>query len=217
MNNFVLKSKDIVNIYADPRDKLPGNIVVTGAVHFPGSYTILSSNEKVSDIIKRAGGLLPEAYPMASSFIRDGQTVRLSFEKIINNPNSKENFTIMPGDSIEILQKSNIVQIIGEVNNPGVFKFYNNSSLRDYINIAGGLTVNAEPKEIWLTYPDGTSRQLKRFSFYPKVYDGSKITVGRKKEFEPVDKTEFAKEVASIVADFIQIALTMVLLINNTS
>ena len=88
--------------------------------------------------------------------------------EIINNPNSKQNFTLMPGDSIEILRKSNIVRIVGEVNNPGTFKFYYRKSLRDYIKIAGGLTVNAEPKEIWMTYPDGTSRQLTRFSPSPK-------------------------------------------------
>ena len=107
------------------------------------------------------------------------------------------------------------MQIIGEVNNPGTFKYYDNQSLRDYIKIAGGLTVDAEPKEIWLTYPDGTSRQLTFFSS-PKVHDGTVITIGRQDKSEPLDKTEFAKEIASIIADFLQIALTLVI-ISNTS
>jgi len=207
VNNFVLQSRDIVNIYSDPKDELPGTIKISGAVYYPGNYPIISSKEKVSDIINRAGGLLPEAYPMASSFIRDGKTVRLSFEEIINNPTSKENFTLMPGDSIEILIKSNIVRIIGEVNNPGTFKFYNNRTLRDYIKIAGGVTTNAEHKEIWIAYPNGTSKQLKRFLPSPKVYDGSVITVGREEDTEPFDETEYAKELTQIFANLAQVLL----------
>ena len=109
-----------------------------------------------------------------------------------------------------------MVRIIGEVNNPGLFKYYPNQNVHDYIDKAGGLTINAEKKEIWVTYPDGTSKELKRFLPSPKVYDGSVITIGREKETEPLDKTEFAKELASIVASFLQIALSLII-ISNTS
>ena len=217
INNFNLMPNDIINIYPDPRDKLPGSVYITGAVQFPGDYPVLSSKERVSDIIIRAGGLLPEAYPLASSFIRAGQTIQLSFEEIIKNPNSKENFEIMTDDSINIQLKPNIIRIIGEVNNPGTFKYFQNYTLRDYIRISGGFTVNAESKEIWLTYPDGTSRQLKSFLPAPKVYDGSVITIGREEESEPLNKTEFAKEIASIISDFLQIALTLIIISNTSS
>ena len=80
----------------------------------------------------------------------------------------------------------------------------------------GGVTVNAEFKEIWITYPDGNSQQLRPFILTPRVYDGSVITVGVEEESEPLDKTEFAKEIASIIADFLQIALTLII-ISNTS
>ena len=83
-------------------------------------------------------------------------------------------------------------------------------------NIVGDLSVNAESKEIHVSYPDGTNRQLRPFIPAPRVYDGSVITVGRIEESEPLDKTEFAKEISSIIADFLQIALTLVI-ISNTS
>ena len=67
-----------------------------------------------------------------------------------------------------------------------------------------------------MTYPDGASKQLRAFMPAPRVYDGSVITVGTKEKSEPLDKTEFAKEIASIIADFLQIALTLVI-ISNTS
>jgi protein involved in polysaccharide export with SLBB domain len=207
INKFVLKSRDIVNIYSDPRDQMPGNITITGAVHFPGVYPIISNNETIGDIIKRAGGLLQEAYPMGSTFIRSGQTVRLSFTEIIDNLNSKENFIVMNGDWIKVGKSPNIVRIIGEVHNPGIFQYYSNYNLKNYIKIAGGVTINAEHREIWVTYPNGTSKKLKRFLPAPKVYDGSVITIGREEETEPFDVTEYTKEVTTIIANLAQVLL----------
>ena len=128
---------------------------------------------------------------------------------------SKENFNIVANDKISIPVKPNIVLIIGEVKNPGLYKYYNNYSLKDYIKISGGYTTNAEKKEIWVTYPNGNSKKFKRFLPSPRVYDGSIITVGREEESEPIDKTEFAKEVASIISDFLQIALTLIIISNT--
>ena len=55
--------------------------------------------------------------------IRDGEKINLSFEKILKNPKSKENFFVRNGDSIIVNGKSNTVKIIGEVYQPGVYKF----------------------------------------------------------------------------------------------
>ena len=89
--------------------------------------------------------------------------------------------------------------------------------MKNYINIAGGLTVHAERKEIWVTHPDGTSKQFKKFNILPRLFDGSAINVGRKQDTEPLDITDFAKEIASIMADFLQIYITLLLLWNTAS
>ena len=106
--------------------------------------------------------------------------------------------------------------IVGDVNQPGSYKYFEGYNISRYIDLAGGLTVNVEKNEIWVTYPDGTNKQLKRLFPSPKVLDGSIITVGSKPESEPLDKTEFAKELASIISDFLQIALTIAILSNST-
>ena len=55
-------------------------------------------------------------------------------------------------------------------------------------------------------YPNGISKKWRSFSlFNTKVMDGSIITVRKKPEEEPFDKTEFAKEIASIISDFAQV------------
>ena len=150
---------------------------------------------------------MPEAYPKASTFIRDGDTVKVSFDDIVENPKSKDNFVVFPGDNININVRSNTIEIKGQVNAPGIYKFYENYSLNNYINIAGGLTMNAEKNEIWISYPDGISKQQKYFFTSPKVYDGSIISIGIKEEEEPFDATEYAKEVTSIISNFVQILL----------
>jgi len=216
-DEFKLEPYDRISIRPDPNFSLHRTVTIRGEVNYPGTYSLTHPNEKVSDIIYRSGGLREEAYPMASILIRSGRKIRLSFDKIIDNERSKDNFELLHGDSIIISAHPNIVIMLGEINTPGNYKYYNNKTVRGYISLAGGLTVNAEMREIRVTYPDGTSKQLKRFLPSPAVKDGSVITVGMKKEEEPVNKTEFAKEIASIIADFVQIALTLVIIANTSS
>ena len=79
--------------------------------------------------------------------------------------------------------------------------------MRDYIRLAGGLTVNAEKKEIWVTYPDGRSKQLRTLRLAPNIYDSSIISVGKKADEEPFDATAYASELTSIVANLVQLLL----------
>ena len=85
-------------------------VSVLGYVYYPGDYTIRSSKDKLSDIIERAGGLTPEAYPRGSRFIRNSEEIKINFEKILNSPRIKDNFFVMEGDSIIIGSKPNLVQ-----------------------------------------------------------------------------------------------------------
>ena len=77
--------------------------------------------------------------------------------------------------------------------------------------------MDAEKKDVWITGPDGTSKHYNRWWSNPKVLDGSVITVGLKKEEELFDRTEFAKEMASIMADFAQVALILTMVIQQSS
>lgn len=58
--NFVLEPFDIINVRKLPVYNRPQEVTVTGAVVYSGNFAI-SKNEKVLDVINRAGGLSPEA------------------------------------------------------------------------------------------------------------------------------------------------------------
>ena len=211
-DNFYLKPYDLISIRPDPFFIEQKQVTISGEVLYPGEYTILSSNEKITDIINRAGGLRSNAYPSASQYIRKGVKINTPFGTIIKNPRSKLNFTVQDGDKIIILPHPNIVRIEGEVNTSGIHKYVPGKRLRYYLNLAGGINPNADKKNIWVEFPNGDSEKYNRWSlFSTKIIEGSSIVIGKKKEEEPFDRTEFAKELTTIIANLAQ-ALAVVVL-----
>ena len=144
------------------------------------------------------------------------ESIQMSFEEIIKNPRSNRNFQVQEGDLIFIAKRPNLVFVTGEVNNPGIRKFVPGKRLRYYIEATGGYTPDADKGNVYVQLPNGDSFKLNQLSLRsPKVMDGSIVTVGKLPEEEPIDKTEIAKEVASILADLAQVVI-MVLLVQTS-
>lgn len=64
---------------------------------------------------------------------------------------------------------------------------------------------------MWIEYPGGMSKRIRRYLLHRKVEDRSIIVVAKEEEAEPLDKTEFVKEIASILADFAQVIVIIIL------
>jgi protein involved in polysaccharide export with SLBB domain len=73
--NFSLKPFDIVSVYSLPGYETQKIVKVEGEVIFPGYYTIEKKNEKISDLVKRAGGLTQSADIEGGSLKRDNAAV----------------------------------------------------------------------------------------------------------------------------------------------
>ncbi|HIA79554.1 MAG TPA: hypothetical protein EYO07_05275, partial [Candidatus Marinimicrobia bacterium] len=210
-DGFKLMAFDYVTVRPDQYFSMQKIITVNGAVYYPGDYTILSPKETISSIIKRAGGLRPNAFADASLLVREGQNINLSIAKAIKKPNSKHDFKVLAKDIITINVHPNVVAVFGEVNNPGLFKFLPSLSTRDYIRLAGGYTSNANKSDVWIRYASGNAKEINRFSlFSPRVKDGSVITVALD-ESEKIDKTELAKEITGILASMAQVIAIVIL------
>lgn len=95
--DFQLEPYDIVEIRRSPGYQVQRRVGVVGEVVFDGTYTLESKSERVSDLVKRAGGLTPEAYVRGASIIRqmtaEERRVR---EEALRNANNMTN----SGDSI---------------------------------------------------------------------------------------------------------------------
>ncbi len=77
-SNFVLNPFDKVYIRSIPNYTEQKNIVVSGEVKYPGSYSLESKNDRISDIIQRAGGLTTNAYPEGATLYRELEDGQLS-------------------------------------------------------------------------------------------------------------------------------------------
>ncbi|WP_445665896.1 SLBB domain-containing protein [Fodinibius sp. AD559] len=77
-SNFVLNPFDKVYIRSIPNYTEQKNIVISGEVKYPGSYSLESKNDRISDIIQRAGGLTGNAYPEGATLYRELEDGQLS-------------------------------------------------------------------------------------------------------------------------------------------
>ena len=67
---FVLKPYDEIYVRKSPGFYKQQNVYVEGEVLFAGTYTLSKKNERVSEIIKKAGGLSNMAYPQGARLER---------------------------------------------------------------------------------------------------------------------------------------------------
>lgn len=68
--SFDLQPYDEVYIRKSPAYKKQQNIVVSGEVLFDGTYALIKKNERISDVISRAGGVTPDAYVKGARLLR---------------------------------------------------------------------------------------------------------------------------------------------------
>lgn len=69
---FELKPFDIISVRSSIGYEIQREVKIEGEVLYPGSYVITNKNERVSDLIKRSGGLTALAYAKGASLKREG-------------------------------------------------------------------------------------------------------------------------------------------------
>jgi len=69
---FELEPFDIVSVRSSIGYEIQRQVKVEGEVLYPGVYTIINKDEKISDLLKRAGGLTELAYSKGASLKREG-------------------------------------------------------------------------------------------------------------------------------------------------
>lgn len=73
VKDFVLMPFDLVVVRTAAGYETQRTVRIEGEVLYPGLYTISNKNERISDIIKRAGGFTPFAYVEGASLTRGNQ------------------------------------------------------------------------------------------------------------------------------------------------
>lgn len=79
-----LQSYDEVTVRKNPGYQVQVDVMLEGEVAFPGSYVLRNKNDRISDIIKRAGGLTLQA------FEEGGYVTRKNNKSVVNQVNTEK-------------------------------------------------------------------------------------------------------------------------------
>jgi protein involved in polysaccharide export with SLBB domain len=106
-SKFILEPFDEVIVYASPNYTKQQSVKIQGQVLLVGDYVIQSREEKLSSIIKRAGGLTPQAYLEGASLIR---RVKLSKIELENRRKTLEDAAQATSDGRKTSVKTDVVE-----------------------------------------------------------------------------------------------------------
>lgn len=238
MSHVQLEPFDMIEVRSVPKYGLQKVVNVIGEVKYPGEYALIKDNENIYDLIKRAGGLTPEAFTGGATLERTMDKtglVIIQLDEILRRPGASYNISMMHGDVLNIPKNNDLVSIQGAVNIRDIIDqgklaednkinvaYIEGKSARYYIReFAGGFAENADHGKVYVKDANGKKSKVKSFLFfkkYPKVKKGASIVVDykdpKKIRTEPKEKTDWVKVLGESVAQATAI-LTLVVLINT--
>ena len=212
--NFVLSPFDQVSVRKMPGYRESGQVTINGQVFYAGNYGLSSYTERVSQLVKRAGGLTPNAYLPGARLVRklkltdemiearkemarkdstlhlsntDFEVISINLATILNKPGGKDDIFLEANDLLEIPGYLSTVKMSGQVLSPSSTVYVEGNSAKDYIYMSGGFANDARKGRIYVIYPNGASASTKGglfFRRYPKVMPGSEIVVPRRPQRE---------------------------------
>ncbi len=126
-------------------------VFVLGDVKFPGSYTV-SGLATMTSALFAAGGVQPIGSLRQIELKRKGALVRrLDLYDMLIRGDTTDDARLLPGDVIFIPSIGPTITVDGEVHRPAIYEIKNESSVADAIQLAGGLTPEADTAKVALT------------------------------------------------------------------
>jgi protein involved in polysaccharide export with SLBB domain len=123
-------------------------IVVVGNARYPGTYTISSLSTLVNAIFA-SGGPAPQGSLRHIQVRRDGATITdFDFYDLLIKGDKSKDVRLQSGDVLYIPPVGPLVAISGSVNTPAIYEIKDDSSLKDLIEISGGLSTVADSSKI---------------------------------------------------------------------
>lgn len=191
--DFTLQPFDQVFVRRKPDYQEQVLVEIDGQVMYPGEYSLETRNERISDLIERAGGLTDEAYPDGATLIRqrdaeerpevdfdifatedqeitvdndmEESRVGIDLVAIMENPGSVEDIYLREGDEIRIPEEMQTVRVSGAVMRETEVRYRDGFSYRDYIDQAGGYTENARQRRGYVLYANGDMDRRRSFLY----------------------------------------------------
>jgi polysaccharide biosynthesis/export protein len=208
-----LQDFDYLMIPSNPKYNLQKFVGIFGYVYYPGGYALRVEDERLSSLVKRAGGLRPDAYLAGSTLFRKWNhagLVPIDFEKALEDTESSENLRLLQGDSIMISYQQEVVMVRGEVFVPAAIVHKKGASLSYYLEQAGGLKDGADEGRTVVMLPNGRKWEPGWFIFpNPDIQGGSTIFVPKKIEVK-TETLAILRDWATIMASIAAISIGII-------
>lgn len=217
----LLQPYDIVNVRPEPGYNQARMVYIEGQVLNTGRYVLQTSNERISSLLKRAGGFKGSADSnsitirrfnnsslsrqerqnivermlnidkdsiesnsrLRENLMKNVDLLGANAEKIRKDPGGNDDLILEDGDIVTVARASNLVRVNGEVYYPTLLAYENGKSAKYYIKRSGNYTHNAKRSEVFVIYPNGKAKSVKRFLFiksYPTVTPRAEVFVPAK-------------------------------------
>ena len=135
-------------------------VFVLGDAKQPGSYTI-SGLGTISSALFAAGGVKPVGSLRNIQLKRRGELVRrLDLYDMLIRGDASDDARLLPGDVIFVPPVGPTVTVDGEVHRPAIYEFRSDSSVADLVQLAGGLTPEADTAKLALTRIDAALHRV---------------------------------------------------------
>ncbi|MGE0114277.1 MAG: SLBB domain-containing protein [Steroidobacteraceae bacterium] len=135
-------------------------IFVLGEANFPGSYTV-SGLSTMTTALFASGGVKPIGSLRRIQLKRQGNVVRtLDLYDLLLQGDTSNDAKLMPGDVIYIPTVGATVAVDGEVKRPAIYELKGNQTAADAVQLAGGLTADADGRKVSLTRIDAQRQRV---------------------------------------------------------
>lgn len=182
-----LQSGDIIKVNALSEIGELHKISVFGAVAKPGRFEAKTVNT-IDELLAKSGGFIERAVPERTTAFRfrpldaSGRFSRERFavQNIVSG--SKNNFELLPGDSVFVPFSIGIVEVAGQVVNPGSFPYQAEMGAEYYIKLAGGYLPDADRTQVGIF--DAITHITTPSPPKVKVFDGGRVIVKLRRDLE---------------------------------
>lgn len=212
--NILIKPMDRIYVRRKSEFLTQDIIQIFGEVNYAGEYPLIQKNERISSVLKRAGGLKKFAFAEGSKLIRQNiGAIVIDLPALLAKPNGKHDLILTNGDVLIIPTMNDIVSVRGAVQSQVNVKYdKDNRNINYYIANAGGYGERPWKKRINVRYQNGKMKSTKNFllvHMYPKVSPGSTITIPYKPKKE--SKSDFGQIFSYAISGLTTLATLLIL------
>lgn len=206
---FVLQPYDEVVVHRSPSYNEQIHVSVSGEVNFPGTYSMTIRDERLSDLVARAGGLTDFAYAKGARLIRrtsgtelqqaaeareallhngDSTYIQLATNQYVvaidlvgalAHPGGEADIILRENDQLQIPVESNTVLTHGAVMLPSALTYTPGKPASYYISKSGGFAKRARRSHAYVISMNGDKQPMRSWT---RIQPGDEIVVPLKEE-----------------------------------